>query len=93
MSKKNPEKFQQKQIKDKEMKRKKEIRKRQEKLHTFISIMYYSDQVYLHYYALTFGATLCSKSEDILTYISISLVMEFLLLYVLKRQDFDQKLT
>ena len=41
MSKKNPEKFQQKQIKDKEMKRKKEIRKRQEKLHTFISIMYY----------------------------------------------------
>ena len=59
MSKKNPEKFQQKQIKDKEMKRKKEIRKRQEKLHTFISIMYYSDQVYLHYYALTFGAQCC----------------------------------
>ena len=56
MSKKNPEKFQQKQVTDKKMKRKKEIRKRQEKLHTFISIMYYSDQVYLHYYALTFRA-------------------------------------
>jgi len=58
MSKKNPEKFQQKQITDKKIKRKKEIRK-QEKLHTFISIMYYSDQVYLHYYALTFGAQCC----------------------------------
>jgi len=64
MSKKNPEKFQQKQIKDKEMKRKKEIRKRQEKLHTFISIMYYSDQVYLHYYALTFGAQIFAKKYD-----------------------------
>jgi len=65
MSKKNPEKFQQKQIKDKEMKRKKEIRKRQEKLHTFISIMYYSDQVYLHYYALTFGAQIFAKKIDV----------------------------
>jgi len=47
MSKKNPEKFQQKQITDKKKdEEKKEIRK-QEKLHTFISIMYYSDQVYL----------------------------------------------
>jgi len=46
MSKKNPEKFQQKQITDKKNEEKKEIRK-QEKLHTFISIMYYSDQVYL----------------------------------------------
>jgi len=55
MSKKNPEKFQQKQVKDKKNEEKKETRKRQEKLHTFISIMYYSDQVYLHYYALTFG--------------------------------------
>ena len=63
MSKKNPEKFQQKQITDKKMKRKQEIRK-QEKLHTFISIMYYSDQVYLHYYALTFGAQSFAKKFD-----------------------------
>ena len=63
MSKKNPEKFQQKQITDKKMKRKQEIRK-QEKLHTFISIMYYSDQVYLHYYALTFGAQIFAKKFD-----------------------------
>jgi len=47
------------------MKRKKEIRKRQEKLHTFISIMYYSDQVYLHYYALTFGAQIFAKKFDL----------------------------
>ena len=45
------------------MKRKQEIRK-QEKLHTFISIMYYSDQVYLHYYALSFGAQIFAKKFD-----------------------------
>ena len=64
MSKKNPEKFQQKQITDKKMKRKKEIRK-QERLHTIISIMYYSDQVYLHYYALTFGVQIFAKKFDV----------------------------
>ena len=64
MSKKNPEKIPaETNYRQKKMKRKQEIRK-QEKLHTFISIMYYSDQVYLHYYALSFGAQIFAKKFD-----------------------------
>ena len=44
--------------------KRKEIRK-QGRLHTIISIMYYSDQVYLHYYALTFGAQIFTKKFDL----------------------------
>ena len=60
MSKKNPEKFQQKQITDKKLKRKKRNQKTGKTTY-FISIMYYSDQVYLHYYVLTFGAQIFAK--------------------------------
>jgi len=71
MSKKNPEKFQQKQITDKKKdEEKKEIRKL-EKLHTFISIMYYSDQVYLASVPLWIFLTVCPKKQDFWSKINI----------------------